>query len=304
MRAAAFLLFFSTMLLGQIDVSAFMDIIQGKDLKNGSDLGLNLGQCEIGFASTAEGPASAEAAFALNPESGGIELGAALISHELAAGEDWSLNVDGGQFDVPFGLDYQFLPSPDRLLITSPLAVELSTASWNTVGADLSFYSSRLDAALLLLNGIAVEKSLAARMDLRIIPALSAGASWFSDLNDSEDAVSSFGVHGSLTLPFFNAAGEFISSRNLYEGLAADSSTHAFYLQLSRDLLPSDDQGLTLVAQVSMLSLNEGPYAERWTLGLNWAVNRHFIMKTEYNLNRSDSESGGSDLQLQAVAYF
>jgi hypothetical protein len=46
-----------------------------------------------------------------------------------------NVTVGGGQFDVPFGIDYHVYPSIDRKLVSSPLIVENTHDSWNDYGA-------------------------------------------------------------------------------------------------------------------------------------------------------------------------
>jgi hypothetical protein len=103
----------------------------------------SLGQAELDFETrTNRFGINAAIAWA----DGAFEVASVVVSAILWESADsarlpYSLTIGGGQFDVPFGIDWRSYASIDRLLISTPLPVEYSHGCWNELGgyASLEF---------------------------------------------------------------------------------------------------------------------------------------------------------------------
>jgi len=68
-----------------------------------------------------------------------------------------NLTIGGGQFDVPFGIDWHVYPSIDRKLVSTPLIVENTHDGWNDYGGYASIEASWGSATVFGANGFIYE---------------------------------------------------------------------------------------------------------------------------------------------------
>lgn len=68
-----------------------------------------------------------------------------------------NVTIGGGQYDVPFGIDYHVYPSIDRKLVSSPLVVENTHDSWNDCGGYASAEASWGNVTAFVANGFCYE---------------------------------------------------------------------------------------------------------------------------------------------------
>ena len=124
----------------QVDISGFFDLQYQFHKNQHSEKGMRFGQFEIDLSKSLNNYFVIESAVAFNNESQKFELGAGFIEYRLWGNEeDHAVNNDlfdksgvmVGLFDVPFGIDYKCIPSPDRKLVTAPLANEKTISCWN-----------------------------------------------------------------------------------------------------------------------------------------------------------------------------
>ncbi len=98
---------------------------------------------------------------ALILDQGSIGVGLLTIEQSLISPEGNSskpkfineLIIGGGQFDVPFGIDYLSYAAVDRHLISVPLVVEGTHDCWNDYGLYLKATNRKYDLTLYSVNG-------------------------------------------------------------------------------------------------------------------------------------------------------
>jgi len=139
-----------------LEISGFVDVIGNfrKSLDDESDFGI--GQAEIDLEGDVSDRVSIALAVAYNNEEALFELGAAEIGINLFASEEGLLNsidITSGQFDVPFGIDYNCYPSVDRKLITAPEVVESTHGCWNDAGVRLNMDGPYANFVFYAVNG-------------------------------------------------------------------------------------------------------------------------------------------------------
>lgn len=145
-----------------------------------------------------------------------------------------------GQFDVPFGIDLDFYASPDRKLISPPLAVEKTHNLWNDIG--LQFCAGWRDFGLVLfaVNSLAqAEVSVVpgGRLFYSPLDLIEFGASIGIGLTDDTEPEAIL-LGGDFQLSYKNLClkGEYIE--HTYERTTDSKTTAGFYLQATVDVDP------------------------------------------------------------------
>ncbi len=127
-----------------------------------------IGQAELDLDSNVSDAVSLDAAIWFDAERSHFELGAFAIDFRLWGGEEghWRqttwLDNSGiviGQFDVPFGIDWQVNTSIDRRTVSMPLVVEETHGGWNDLGINGYAGTDRFNGTLFVLNGFDREVS-------------------------------------------------------------------------------------------------------------------------------------------------
>ena len=99
-----------------------------------------IGQAEVDLES--ELTSRFSMALAIAYDEGSFTIGAFTADYEVWSASESSpsimgvnnFSIGGGQYDVPFGIDYLVYPSIDRKLVSTPLVVENTHDSWNDIG--------------------------------------------------------------------------------------------------------------------------------------------------------------------------
>ncbi|MFC1614719.1 hypothetical protein ACFL5K_05425, partial [Gemmatimonadota bacterium] len=129
--------------LSPIEITGFGDFSYAARQEAEEGDNLALGQAEIDLETIYDDKIVMTAAIAYDPGAETFGLGQFTVDFQLFGSEgDHFQSVKGidhagfivGQFDVPFGLDYQVYPSIDRKMVTGPLAVANTHDFWNDYG--------------------------------------------------------------------------------------------------------------------------------------------------------------------------
>jgi FtsZ-binding cell division protein ZapB len=274
---------------GDLQISGFFDAVSSYQNSADDKVEFAMNQAELDIESEISDRASAALAVAYNGETGNFELAVAKLGLNLYTGEESlvsSLDVGIGQFDIPFGIDYQVYASPDRKLITGPIAVDNTHAGWNDFGFYLSAESSPANFVLYWVNGFessaemiqlvlneetgkeeeAVEEiettpahAFGTRLGFTQIPGLELGTSYAFGLNVSgKSEMLLWGIDLQYALADFEFKGEYVyHSRNRS---VAEENNRGYYTQASYEL-----GDFTLVSRYGSFK----PEGEDWTGGLS-----------------------------------
>ena len=145
-----------------IEITGFMDFISSYHNTIADETNISLGQAEIDLTKDIGSNKSIELAIAYNNDESKFELGAAILDIHLSnsVGERHNRkssyihsSLIVGQFDVPFGIDYQSYASVDRKLISAPRVVDLTHEGWNDVGLNLTMENSYGNLSVFVVNG-------------------------------------------------------------------------------------------------------------------------------------------------------
>lgn len=285
-----------------VEIAGFADV-----LYVGGEDRFDLGQVEIDLVTPIAGEVDLEIAIAL--DEGTFTTGAVTADFHLWGREGshfrQSQGIDHtglivGQFDVPFGIDWNVYPSIDRKLVSGPLVIENTHDGWNDVGLQGYLQAGRLNGAVYAVNGFGYEEvemnlSLGGRIGFGLLEQLEIGGSYAAFLNgDYELDMGLIGADVQFSQGRLALKGEFVAHSL---GLAGDGdSTNAgFYAQSLYDL-----DRYFLVARYGSFAPDEGENMSRVSLGAGWIIRDGCQMRFEQQIN---SEEDNLSLVQMVVAF-
>lgn len=154
----------------ELEISGFFDVLGSYSRAQENRAEFQLGQAEVDLESELSDRSAVSVAVAYNPDAEAFELGAAELALRIRKPRENSalaLDLVAGQFDVPFGIDYQFYASADRRLITAPWFYEATGdgwRGWNDVGVRLEGAGERFNFAAYWVNGFEASATITERV--------------------------------------------------------------------------------------------------------------------------------------------
>lgn len=149
-----------------LKIGGFGDIYATSSQNKGQKDDFRMGQMEIALETNIDEKIIIGAAVAYDKETSSFALGAFTVDFHLfgsdgshfrpANGIDHS-GILVGQFDVPFGIDWEGYASIDRRLVTAPLAVELTHHAWNDDGVQGYIDAKWFNVVIFGVNGFAYQ---------------------------------------------------------------------------------------------------------------------------------------------------
>ena len=314
------ILTFQVLALGQIQFSGFADILFVQTLDEPNVSEIRYGQFEIDLSASIRPGISFEGAIALNPATGGFDVGAGFIEIGFA-GEEALHPVRGkyldhfgisvGQFDVPFGIDWQHIASPDRRLVSPPLLNEKSINGWNDIGLNLHTDLGRTTLAGFMVNGAADGFAMGGRASYSPLEATELGFSYMTQTKSNDLDLKPRVIGGDLqtTIGPLATCMEVHYTENLFggdfEAIDAIDSHHGFYLQTDLDLNDILNIPLVLIGRYDDWStINNSAVAQRSTLGLAYTLTDGFEVRTEYMQDIINGEQEVSQFVIQMLVSF
>jgi hypothetical protein len=236
---------------------AFGDVLWVFDQdESDTESGFQLNQVEIDLAQGLGRATQVAAAVAFDGDSFGVgvwgvdfRIAGSGPGHFARVRRVDSLGLVFGQYDVPFGVDYQRYASPDRKLVTGPLVVGETHDSWNDLGGQLYLDAPKINWTLFGVNGFGYQRedatgevveydtTIAAGTRLGIRPwdliEVGGSAAAFFDDGGRPDMLLG-GADLQLEVAGFSIAGELIGH---FTGLyASDQRNHlGFYANVAYD---------------------------------------------------------------------
>lgn len=303
----------------QLDVSGFFEIRNTLRNSGADRFNFELNQTEVDLASSLTSRATASLAIAYNTEARVFEVGAAevgYVGYESSHGTVRRIAVSGGQFDVPFGVDYRVYAAPERALISRPLVVDLTHAGWNDLGVRAEIEGAHFNAVLYGVNGFASSAEVIDRAQ-----TLATGIDTYVDVDTSprQAAGARLGVlvHDGLEIGGSAASGlnAVGTSEMLLAGLDLQlqrgplALTGEFiYHSLNRTVAREDNRGLYVQAVYSLPRLwvagrfgsvqpEQGSWYDVTTVGLGYRGLEGLQVRLETRFE-ADARRNSSTLQV------
>ena len=302
----------------QIEYAGFADILYTSELGDGGSAGFSYGQFELDLSGAVTSNVTFEGAIAYNAEDGLFEAGAGFLDIHMNDSEEDHPARGGfikhsglmiGQFDVPFGIDYLSIPSPDRLLVNGPLMNQMTIDGWNDVG--LNFYGelSVLNFNIFAVNGASDGIAAGGRLGFPIGGLMELGASYAMQTAENETGAvpNILGLDVQSSIGPVNARFEYQQAKAVEAGdfdtLTEDDEHSGYYAQVDLDLDAMVGIPLFVVARYGGWEKADDT-SSRITAGLGYKFSDGFECRAEYLSNTVNEADAANQLTLQTVVSF
>lgn len=228
-------------------IAAFADLIFPAAASDESGTGFRVNQAEIDLTGQIAPDLNAAMALAYDPAAETFALAVLTVQLPLVATDRFSAQALVGQFDVPFGIDYQVYASVDRRLVNGPMILDCTHEGWNDLGVNLNLALGATGLDLFLINGdrcgrgvvnptkevdrSAIKRGSGGRLHRTVSAGLELGISG-AMFHDQEDAIpmTLLGADFQAAWGNFSFKGEVVS-HNVDRGTPAELTNHGYYLQ-------------------------------------------------------------------------
>lgn len=289
--------------LSNIDLTGFFDLVYLNPQNSEEDKGFAINQMEVDIESKFSPYLTIAGAIAYGDEA--FEIGAAyadlhwmgeIESHPIHSQIFDHSGLLIGQFDVPFGADFEKIASPDRPLVTSPLAVTETVDGWNDVGLNLYGGQELWEAQTYFVNGDQDNMAYGGRLMFMVSEFLRIGGSSASILNSEDQPQANFfGGDAVFSYEPIEIMGEYILKQ---DDLQADQiNISGYYVEgkiglatwLNKDFYFIG--GYSAVEHKDVVASQITAKLNRATLGAGFNINNNASMRFEYLIN------GGDDIE-------
>jgi hypothetical protein len=277
--------------------------------------GFALGQLELDVESALSPYLNIAGALAYDGEA--IGVGAAYVDLHLT--DMWVshpvhsqvINHTGilvGQFDVPFGADYKRVASPDRELVSSPLAVQATSDSWNDLGVLFYGGSNTWEGNVYLVNGDRGNLAYGTRFTASPREMVSLGVSYASVIDD-ENQIRAKYQGGDITfrLEPIKIMAEYMEKKDSVSLNQFDIS--GYYTEAKFGFSQWLKKDIYLVGGYSEVKTEEittglKTAVNRITMGAGYNIIENASLRVEYLIDNGDNVNNQNMATAQMVVSF
>lgn len=244
----------------------------------------------------------------------------ALLNLSLFSSKLFLLKLGFGQFDVPFGLSYTYIPSPVNRMIRLPLPYEQTMNAWNNVGAQVNGKISILEFTVFGVTGKMSSLTTATNEDdgmavggragLVLGSYFSAGASLAVNSRPANSTHYYYGLDATLNISFLSLAAETImkSESGLFQdqdfGLFLEAGLDFSKLFRTRWGQPGNFPFLFTV-RYGLFTPNSGDTLNRLSMAVAFRISKFFTFKLVHVINTESGTELDNDMStFQVVASF
>jgi hypothetical protein len=300
-----------------LEISGFFDVTTSYNHNADDKTDFAMNQAEVDMEKQLSDIASASVAIAYNSEESVFELAVAEVGINLYENDNsflTSINVYGGQFDVPFGIDYNVYASIDRKLVSAPLAVDLTHCGWNDFGAKVELNATQGNLMLFWVNGFTpsdevidvVEATLSlsvvdptpanafgGRLGVAPVENLEIGGSFSMGINESnENEMLMFGGDLQWAYDKFQVKGEYIT--HSLNRSVEEVKNQGYYAQALYNF-----GQVFLVGRYGSFQFDSADWTNRISAGIGFVVTEGVELRWESTIWK-DSDNNTNLLQLVA----
>ncbi len=295
----------------ELEVSGFVDFLgQGRQGENAI---FGLGPFEIDFVAEFSAKVSFEGAVVVEGEE--VGLGQTLVDFKLL--EEDRLGIQVGLIDMPFGIDYRVLATPDRRLVTPPLVTELMMdGGWGDIGVNIHGSAPCLNCNVYVVNGMGEDSGVPVNQITDNNNSKTAGGRLgFSPMKDLElgfsyaqgpyldgaadEALSRMGGDVQFAYERLDIKGELVTGKEEFPG-GAKSEHEGFYVQL---LGRATEKGYGVV-RYGYWKPKGDDGVTRVTMGLGYDLIENLSLRSEYQINGETPSVDDNLFSVQAVLSF
>ncbi|MBN1300724.1 MAG: hypothetical protein JW995_05875 [Melioribacteraceae bacterium] len=310
-----FLIEYST-LYSQIEAGGFLEIQNLHDFSDKKNNTMKIGQLELQISAALSRLILIDASAAYNNEKNKFELGGAEINFNL---DDYlfenyyaneTTSVSAGLFDIPFGIDYRYVASPDRKFVTLPLIVEQTVNNQTGLGSKINYSNGFISTDLFGVLDFSGSIVLGARTGLNYSDELEFGASALMGM-DKKNSVNTkmYGADIEWNSNLIDLRDEFIVTNNLSESLILQLSgedIYGYYLQIRKTL---DDVPVFIsfrygYAKINDTSIEVSDNLYRITGCAGYFFKHNIEVKIEYLRQYKNGKNCCDNLTAQLVITF
>ncbi len=302
-----------------LEISGFFDVVGNYQTSADDKTSFGLGQAELDLENQIADNVAASVAIAYNNTTGGFELGEATLEISLFEDENntiTSASVSAGQFDIPFGIDYNVYASIDRKLVSPPLVIDFTHEGWNDFGVQFNmnwqygnfvaygvngFESSYLisDAAHALAMSLSIgdevnttpANAFGTRVGLTPVSDLEVGGSLAFGINQSNKSeMLMFGGDLQYAIADFCFKGEYIQ-HSLNRSIEEEKNK-GYYFQALYNI-----NQVFLTGRYGAFQPDGADWVDRYTIGAGYAIADAIELRFETTINK-DSDNNTNILQL------
>jgi hypothetical protein len=281
--------------------SGFFDIQHNIYKDSSKNDGFRWGQFELGLSTALSDKVSIEGAIAHDYSNNKFGLVCGLLKIQTLD----NCEIAFGQFDVPLGIDYNFYPSINRPLVSSPLLSEKMHTGWNDLGARISINHSNLNGVFYLVNGQTPTATKAQSIGGRLGFTAQDYETGLSFANDTSQSDMFWGVDFTYNGNNLNIISEYMLVNN-----ASANKASSYYIQTKYDLGKYFILGrYGQYKEVNNYDRDGDNYdaLARISLGAGYKVDSNTELRFEYQLNSEDgnfSKKSNDAIFLQSVVGF
>ncbi len=298
-----------TVVSASVEITGFGDLFYA--MREDAEDGFEIGQVEIDLEApidekivvgTAVAYDSGQEIFGLGAFTMDLHLLCSEGSHFRPSAAVRHSGIIVGQFDVPFGIDWNVYPSIDRKLVSTPLAVENTHDSWNDYGIQAYAEMNHINAVLYGTNGwgwdgLDTKMAIGGRLGVGVHEGLEIGGSCalFLSEDNTFDMILT-GVDLQWEIAPICLKGEYLFHRITAPGGNSDTNV-GYYLQGCYEYEP-----YFLVARYGHFAPGQNPPDDesRISVGLGWVPVENWELRAEYQANLETEDA----LFLQTVVAF
>jgi len=290
---------------GGVSISGFFDVVATNPRNDPSIV--SIGDFEIDFAKELGKNVQVGAAVVVNVD--GARLAVAFVDFHLFGGliaprgklpVEKGFHVQLGQFDVPFGNDWQYFASKDRAEASAPLTTEvIMDGGYNATGLRILGNTGSFNYSALALGGDGPGKVFGGRLGFTplnkpyqlkpLTHVFEAGVSLLHDLDgDGATRQTSFALDSELAAGLFRLRAEYLrKDTRAAEGSGERLVQWGWHVTAALDAGEVAGISMTPYARYDTVTKDEGAGAdagrtERLTAGLNAVLFRLVTLKAEY----------------------
>jgi len=300
----------------QITWSGFADVLYTRQLSDTANGNFGYGQFEIDFSAVVLPNVNFIGAISYSAGSGHFIMGAGFLDISLngsapdGKGAVKHTGVMLGRFDVPFGIDYTRIPSPNRRLVSIPLLTQKTVNCWNDIGLNLYGELALFNYNFFIVNGAENGSAMGSRITIPLGESMEFGGSFAMQTakNDANAIPKIYGVDFQSTLGPVKLSFEYQQAAALLEGdfnLETEDCQHnGYYGEVDWDVTSFSGLPIFLIGRYGAWEMDNDDQVSQIAAGMGYKFGKGFEMRAEYLSDQVQHYNPENHLTMQAVVSF